>query len=78
MPHKHRAHFDIDTFLAYEPSVYRAMLLPELEKEENLPLLSGDYDALIATLRGLTPLDNMAVPTDSLVREFIGGSSFNY
>ncbi len=78
MPHKHRAHFDIDTFLAYEPSVYRSMLLPELEKEENLPRLSKDYEALIGTLRKLNPLDNGAVPNDSLVREFIGGSSFVY
>ena len=78
MPHKHRAHFDIDTFLAYEPSVYRTMLLPELEKASDLAKVSGDYDALLSTLRNLDPLDKCTVPSDSLVREFIGGSSFNY
>ncbi len=78
MPHKHRAHFDIDTFLAYEPSVYRTMLLPELENASDLAKVSGDYDALLNTLRNLEPLDKCTVPSDSLVREFIGGSSFSY
>lgn len=78
MPYKHRAHFDIDTFLAYEPSVYRSMLLPELEKSAELAEFSGDYGDLLCTLKELEPLDSENVPSDSLVREFIGGSSFSY
>lgn len=32
MPYKHRASFDIDTFIAYEPMVYRDILLDDLHR----------------------------------------------
>lgn len=78
MPHKHRAHFDIDTFIAYEPSVYKTMLLPELECAKNLAEYSVDYATLLKTLRELESMDAKLVSSHSLVREFIGGSSFAY
>ena len=78
MPHKHRAHFDIDTFMAYEPSVYRSMLLPELNKARGLSSLGKEYDNMVEVMRELEPLNQTNVPSDSLVREFIGGSSFTY
>ena len=78
MPHKHRAHFDIDTFMAYEPSVYRSMLLPELNKARGLSSLGKEYDNMVEVMRELEPLNQINVPSDSLVREFIGGSSFTY
>lgn len=78
MPHKGRADFDIDTFLAYEPSVYRGTLLAELEKSPDLAELSEDYEPMLKALEGLAPLDAENVPRDSLVREFIGGSSLKY
>lgn len=77
MPYKHRADFDIDTFLSYEPSVYRAMILPELEKFCGTDF-GNDYSALLEILQKLTSLHFDEVPSDSLVREFIGGSSFKY
>lgn len=78
MPHKHRAHFDIDTFLAYEPSVYRAMLIDELKKSSELAKYGEDYAAALKILGQLSPLTKQEVPQDSLVREFIGGSSLKY
>jgi len=78
MPYKHRADFDIDTFLAYEPSVYGAMLLPELEKAAETSGLNEDCGALLSVLKELSPVPAKDVPPDSLVREFIGGSSFKY
>lgn len=78
MPHKHRADFDIDTFLAYEPSVYRNTLLSELEKAPELATLSEDYEPMLKALQGLVPVSAEEVPQNSLVREFIGGSSFKY
>lgn len=77
MPYKNRADFDIDTFMAYEPSVYRSMVLPELKKASE-DIFGEDYSALLNVLQKLDPLDTKAVPTDSLVCEFIGGSSFKY
>ncbi len=78
MPYKSRADFDIDTFLAYEPSVYGAMLLPELEKAMGTGGSDEDCRALLQILRELVPVSAKEVPSDSLVREFIGGSSFRY
>lgn len=78
MPHKRRAHFDIDTFLAYEPSVYRAMLIDELEKSSELAKYGEDYEAALKILGQLSPLTKRDIPQDSLVREFIGGSSLKY
>lgn len=78
MPHKGRAHFDIDTFLAYEPSVYRSMLMDDLKDPEDFSADIEDYRELVKTLGELAPLPGKNVPSDSLVREFIGGSSFKY
>ena len=78
MPHKKRAHFDIDTFIAYEPSVYRAVLMEDLSDASGFSEHSDEYSELIKTLKELSPLSGNEVPADSLVREFIGGSSFDY
>ncbi len=78
MPHKGRAHFDIDTFLAYEPSVYKSMIMNELKNPDDFSADIEDYRELVRTLNELDPLSGKNVPSDSLVREFIGGSSFKY
>lgn len=78
MPHKGRAHFDIDTFIAYEPAVYRAVLMDDLSDASGFSDYSEDYNELIKTLKELEPLSGEEVPSNSLIREFIGGSSFEY
>jgi len=78
MPHKHRAHIDIDTFMAYEASVYKAILLSELERAKDALSGSADYIQLLSILRQLEPIPADSVPSNSLIREFIGGSSFRY
>ena len=76
MPYKDRADIEIDTFLAYEAAVYASMLMEDLKNTE---AVSGEkYPELYKTLRELYPLSGENVPEDSLVREFIGGSSFTY
>lgn len=78
MPYKGRADFDIDTFIAYEPSVYAGTLLSELEMPDSGRGDGEDRTALLRILKELSPLPAGSVPSDSLVREFIGGSSFKY
>ena len=78
MPYKERANFDIDTFIAYEPSVYKAMLMDDLKEPADFSADPEDYNELVRTLNELEPLSGKKVPSDSLVREFIGGSSFKY
>lgn len=72
MPFKHRADFDIDTFIGYGPLVYRDMLLPELEAAAVDYADYGDYADIEKFLKLLNDLDSTFVPANSLVREFIG------
>ena len=68
MPYKHRCSFDIDTFIGYEPGVYRAMLWEELEK-----LREDERVAEIAEiLESMPPVPPEAVSAKSLIQEFIG------
>ncbi len=75
MPYKYRANFEFDTFLKYELNVYKALL------EEDVKALAKTDDRLLdlaKILDELEPMETEYIPADSLVREFIGGSSFEY
>lgn len=72
MPFKHRADFDIDTFIDYEASVYRDILLPELEKASKEYADYADYADIEKFLKVLKPIDREFVPKEALIREFIG------
>lgn len=72
MPHKHRADFDIDTFITYEASVYRDILLPELEKTSQTYKYYSDFADIEKFLKLLTAVDKKYVPENALIREFIG------
>ncbi len=72
MPFKHRADFDIDTFIGYEPLVYRDVLLPGLAEASKTYKDYADYADMGEFLKLLSPLDRKLVPDNSLVREFIG------
>lgn len=78
MPFKERASYDIDTFIAYEAAVYKALLLPQLLKVphsyENYELI----DDMILFLENLNSVPLDSIPLTSIVREFIGGSGFTY
>lgn len=77
MPFKTRADFDIDTFMAFEPSVYLAFLMDGLK---NLGNCNGfdNCKKILQFLGEITPIDPQLVGETSLVREFIGGSTFTY
>ena len=74
MLYKMRSDYDIDTFMAYEMSVYRYNLLDDLRLMEDNSELSDVMEILSA----LAPLDNELVPKNSLIREFIGKGEFKY
>ncbi len=72
MPYKHRANFDIDTFIEYEPMVYRDILLGDLEKAAESYENYAQYADIEKILRALEPVSPDIVPDNSLIREFIG------
>jgi uridine kinase len=74
MPFKHRADYDVDTFLAYEMSVYKNDILDGLRQLEDAPEL-GDT---IKVLEALDSIEKNDVTPDSLICEFIGNGQFKY
>lgn len=75
MPYKELAHCSIDSFYSAEMSIYRPYLY------EDLKALVPEYPDLADLVHILSELPNVPseiVPTDSLLREFIGGSELNY
>lgn len=78
MPYKNRATIEIDSFIPYEASVYAKMLRNDVENNREAFAAIEDGDVMLKVLSELEPLSEELVPSDSLVREFIGGSSLNY
>ncbi len=68
MPYKHRSTFDIDTFFAYEVSVYKPLIAPLLAPLADQP----EIRELLPVLDELAELDVAAIPKGALIREFIG------
>ena len=77
LPHKCYAEHDIDTFLAYEPSVYKEYLAQDLSSLRRSSDLAKCVD-IMNVLEELLAVPTDQVPDDSLVREFVGGSKFEY
>lgn len=74
LPYKYRSDFDIDTVIPYEICVYRDLILPELYELSDIPVCR----ALISLLEDVKPIEEKYIPDNSLLREFIGGSSLKY
>jgi len=75
-PYKENANLMFDSSLACEFSVLKPYVIPLLEK-----LPRGKYpeaDSILRAYDRFEPLDEKYIPTDSLIREFIGGSTFSY
>jgi len=73
-PYKTRADYDIDSFIGYEPSVYKTLDYKELASLKN----NAEAEYLCSVLKELADGDPSKAGNISLVREFIGGSSLKY
>lgn len=80
-PFKGRAKVIIDSSLRYEVPVfsnYAQSLREALKKVPRENNRYGELCELVDSFRYFQPLDPKFVPTDSLIREFIGGGSYTY
>ena len=73
MPHKDKAMFDIDTFIAYEPAIYKPIILDELlEARDTYP----DYEPFRDMEEFLTEIEGMDVDLpvgyDDYLRQYYG------
>ncbi len=74
MPYKYRSNVDIDTFIPYELSVYKPLVIEQLKQ---LPR-TDEIDEIITVLSAFDVLAEEKVPKNSLIREFIGNGRFEY
>jgi uridine kinase len=85
LPYGNSADFIVNTSMAYEIALYRPKLLEDFSaweiKYKNDPLRTDAYTRaarLRAVLEEIEPVtDDSPVPGDSVLREFIGGSTLN-
>ncbi|MGN0695816.1 MAG: uridine kinase [Oscillospiraceae bacterium] len=78
MPHKHRAAFDIDTFMPFEAAIYSEILHSELLAIEDDMTDNYNYRQIVKFLGEIHPVAADVLPEASLIREFVGGSSLQY
>lgn len=78
MPYKHNSQYSINTFMAYEPSIYKDYILDDLREVKSVGYDFDQLDLMIEMLEYLEPISVDEVPGTSLVREFVGGSEFEY
>lgn len=78
MPYKSLADYSIDSFIPYEVPAYKSFVLGKLK---NAIAQNSEYERFKPIVEalgeiGAISLDN--IPSDSLIREFIGDSSYSY
>jgi len=86
IPYIHTADYIINTSMPYELSVYRPKLLQQfigwVQKYKDDPLREDAFIRAIRVeqvLKEVAPIeDDSVVPLDSVLREFIGGSCYEY
>ncbi|MDA3861403.1 MAG: ATP cone domain-containing protein [Melioribacteraceae bacterium] len=86
IPYSNNADFIISSGMPYELSLYRSLLFDKfgewVKMFKDNPLKEDAFvraERTYKMLKGIRPIeDNSAVPKDSVLREFIGGSEFEY
>ena len=81
MPNKPNASIHIDTFHDYEPCILARYLkeIPEFyEQLDEAYIEDRGLTDLFKVVNSVPPLKTDYVPRDSIVREFVGGSCFEY
>ena len=86
VPFHHTANYIINSAMPYELCVYKPKLMAKfeewVEKYADDPLREDAFERAMRTaamLRQITPIENDSfVPEDSVIREFIGGSTLKY
>ncbi|MEJ2628267.1 MAG: nucleoside kinase, partial [bacterium] len=77
-PFQENADVIFNSALVYEPAVFRSVLKPLLDEISNDKYIYSEAQRLIQLLYFFVPLEPDIIPLNSILREFIGGSIFNY
>ena len=77
-PYQEQADVMFNSSLFYELAVLKNLVEPLLYEVPDTILEYGEARRLLRVLDQFTPLDGGEIPPTSILREFIGGSSFTY
>ncbi|MDO4515697.1 MAG: nucleoside kinase [Bacillota bacterium] len=77
-PYKHRANYMFDSSLPYEVSVIKHYASPLMEAVPQENVRRRELLDLCEAFQHFLDIDPALVPADSLIREFIGGGSYDY
>ncbi len=77
-PYKGRADITVDSSLRYEVSVMKNYAVPLLQAVPAENVRRVELLDLVRAFDYFEPIDPALVPEDSLIREFIGGGSYQY
>jgi len=77
-PLQENANIIFNTALSYEPAVLRTVLEPVLESIQITSEAYTEARRLLMILKYFLPVETKYVPSNSILREFIGESSFSY
>ena len=68
----------VNTSLFYELGVIRPIVEPILREIPDTVPEFGEADRLLRFLDNFVPIKQDEIPLDSVLREFVGGSTFTY
>lgn len=77
-PFKYRADLIFDSSMEYEIPVLKKFAVAELTRSPEGAERAGEFETLLPLLRGFEDIDAGFAPPDSILREFIGGSAYEY
>lgn len=78
LPFKDNAKFQIDSFMGYEPAVFKTLLYEELLGVKDGYAGFDNFADMVKVLSETEPLGTELIPDSSLIREFIGKSAMTY
>ncbi|MBR7007950.1 MAG: nucleoside kinase [Ruminococcus sp.] len=78
MPYKKLAEYSVDSFIPYEAPAYKSFVLGKLKKAIEQDSKYERFKPIVEALNGLMGISLDNIPSNSLTREFIGGSSYSY
>ncbi len=78
LPFQKEADVLFDTFLFYELSILKSHVEPLLKSVSDVNEEFSQADRLLRILSYISDIDDKYIPPTSIIREFIGGSSFEY
>ncbi|MDP4109067.1 MAG: nucleoside kinase [Bacillota bacterium] len=78
MPFKHSADIKLDTFLGYEACVLGPIVSGKFSKVPRGVFEEAQSEGILDVIDMFRPISCDMVPGDSILREFIGGSSISY